>query len=90
MRSRKKVLDSLEASYREAYDLAGERDDDEAMARLDLDFQRDQLHLEILLDVRDLLTSDTPDDEPEKRSLLDEGSALIEKAGKLRRITRFR
>lgn len=89
MRTRRKVLDSLEASYREAYEQAGERGDEEAMARLDLDFQRDQLHLEILLDVRDLLTPDVVD-EPEKRSILDEGSALIEKAGKLRRITKFR
>lgn len=90
MRSRKRVLDSLESSYREAYERAGERGDEEAMARLDLDFQRDQLHLEILLDVRDLLTPEAVEQEPDKRSLLDEGTALMEKAGKLRRITRFR
>ena len=53
MRDRKRILDNLETSYREAYASAESRDDRGEMARLDLDFQRDQLYFELLLDVRD-------------------------------------
>ena len=89
MRDRRRILDSLEATYREAFAAAKERGDPDGMARLDLDFQRDQLHLEVLLDIRDVLAP--ADDEPAKeRSLLEEGSALMEKAGALRRIARLR
>lgn len=91
MRDRRKVLDSLEATYREAFERAKERDDAEAMTTLDLDFQRDQLHFEILLDIRDLMTAaEATGEGKEKASLLEEGSALIEKAGALRRMTRLR
>lgn len=89
MRHRRRVLDSLEATYREAFDRAKERDDGDEMTRLDLDFQRDQLQLEVLLDIRDLLIPGEPASEKEGRSILEEGSALIEKAGALRRMTRL-
>ncbi len=93
MRDRTKVLASLEATYREAFERAKERGNRDEMSRLDLDFQRDQLQLEVLLDIRDLVslereTSSKPI--KEDRSLIDEGSALIEKAGALRRMTRLR
>jgi len=90
VRERRKILASLESTYREAFEQAQERDDVGEMARLDLDFQRDQLHLEVLLDVRALLISEVRPSEEEGASLLKEGSALIEKAGALRRIVRLR
>jgi hypothetical protein len=89
VRNRRKVLDSLEATYREAFERAKAQDDADEMVRLDLDFQRDQLQLEVLLDIRDLLLPAEPATDKEGRSLIDEGSALIEKAGKLRRMTRL-
>jgi len=89
MRDRRRILDSLEVTYREAFAGAKERGDLDAMARLDLDFQRDQLQLEVLLDIRDVLAP-TEEEPAKERSLLEEGSALIEKAGALRRIVRLR
>lgn len=83
------MLDSLEATYREAFERAKAQDDTDEMVRLDLDFQRDQLQLEVLLDIRDLLLPAEPVAENEGRSLIEEGSALIEKAGALRRMTRL-
>jgi hypothetical protein len=89
VRNRRRVLDSLEATYREAFERAKADDDGDEMARLDLDFQRDQLQLEVLLDIRDLLLPEEPATDKEGRSLIEEGSALIEKAGALRRMTRL-
>ena len=90
MRDRRKVLASLESTYREAFEQAREKEDAEEMARLDLEFQRDQLQLEVLLDIRDLLIPEAAPSEKERTSLLEEGSSLIEKAGALRRMTRLR
>jgi len=81
MRQRDRVIQSLEGAFREAFHAAQERDDKEEMARLELDFQRDQLHLEVLLDIRDLLS--TPGQE-------EKGSSLLEKAQALRQLTRLR
>lgn len=81
MRQRDRVIQSLEGAFREAFRSAQERDDKEEMARLELDFQRDQLHLEVLLDIRDLLS--TPGQE-------EKGSSLLEKAQALRQLTRLR
>ncbi len=80
MRSRDRVLQSLETVYREAFEGAKERDDRAEMARLELGYQRDQLHLEVLLDLRDLLT--TPEEEDK--------TSLLEKAQKLRSLTKLR
>lgn len=80
MRHRDRVLQSLESVYRTAFDQARERDDSDAMARLDLDYQRDQLRLEVLLDIRDVLA---PTDE-------EQASSLLEKAQALRNITKLR
>lgn len=90
MRERQKILSSLESSFREAFERAEERGDRAEMTRLDLEFQRDQIQLEVLLDLRDLLLPIETVEGDERRSLLDEGSALIEKAGALRRIVRLR
>ena len=35
----------------------GKEDDEDAMARLDFEFQRDQLYLEVALDLRELLAA---------------------------------
>ena len=80
MRSRDRVLQSLENVYRSAFAAAEEAGDDAAMSRLDLEYQRDQLELEVLLDVRDLLT---PEEE-------DKTTSLLEKAQKIRKLTRLR
>lgn len=93
MRDRKRVLASLETIYREAFERAKEKGDRDEMARLDLDFQRDQLQLEALLDIRDLMSlkrTTSPAAPKDEASLIDEGSALIEKASALRRMTRLR
>ena len=55
------------------------------MAQLDFEFQRDQLYLEVALDVRELLsTMDTGKDAEGKTT------SLLEKAQALRRLTRLR
>ena len=88
MRSRDRVLQSLEKVYREAFQSAEGRSDKDEMARLDFEYQRDQLQLEVLLDVRELLS---PPVEPEEdESLVDKGSALLDKARSIRTITRLR
>ena len=81
MRSRDRVIQSLEEAFREAFRAAQQRDDKVEMARLELDFQRDQVHLEVLLDIRDLLSAPGQDEK---------GSSLLEKAQALRQLTRLR
>ena len=55
MRPRDRIIGNLEAIYREAYERAKQADDKERMMDLDASFQREQLILEVLLDVRDAL-----------------------------------
>jgi Spy/CpxP family protein refolding chaperone len=57
MRPRDRILANLEATYREQYDRARTEQQAARMAELDAGYQRDQLMLEILLDIRDLLTT---------------------------------
>jgi hypothetical protein len=59
-RPRERILENLETVYREAYDRAKEAGDDRRMADLDAAFQREQLLLEVLLDIRDGLGSSKP------------------------------
>jgi len=80
MRSRDRVLQSLEKVYRSAFSVAEEAGDAEMMARLDTDYQRDQLELELLLDIRDLLM-------PEEK---DTTTSLLEKAQQIRKLTKLR
>ncbi len=80
MRSRDRVLQSLEKVYRGAFGAAEEAEDTETMARLDIGYQRDQLELELLLDIRDLLM-------PEEK---DKTTSLLEKAQQIRRLTKLR
>ena len=83
MRDRDRILHSLEKVYRGAFSVAEEAGDSAAMQRLDLEYQRDQLHLEVLLDVRDLLA-------PEQEDQKDTTTSLIEKAQQIRRLTKLR
>jgi len=53
VRPRERILANLEAIYREAYDRAKAAGDQVRMADLDASYQREQLLLEVLLDVRD-------------------------------------
>lgn len=52
-RSRDRIMDNLETMYREAFDRAKASGDDKQMATLDFAYRREQLYLEILLDIRE-------------------------------------
>jgi hypothetical protein len=56
MRSRTQILTNLEAAYREQFDRAKADSQPRRMEELDAGYLRDQLMLEVLLDVRDLLS----------------------------------
>lgn len=56
MRARDQILDNLDATYREQYDHAKAEQQPRRMEELDAGYQRDQLMLEVLLDIRDLLS----------------------------------
>ncbi len=83
MRSRAKVIGSLERVYREAFEKAAESKDQARMDRLDFGFQRDQVLLEALLDVRECLVGLRRDEAPDEPSLLDKAMAI-------RNLTRLR
>ena len=87
MRDRQRILDNLEKLYHdELYRSAGTEGaagECAAGERLDFEFQRDQLYLEILLDLRDLFGAAPPDKEKST-------SSLLEKAQQLRNLTRLR
>lgn len=80
MRSRERVLQSLENVFREAFVAAEEAGDAAKMRELDIEYQRDQLRLEVLLDIRDLLSSEPGD----------ATTSLLEKAQNLRKLTKLR
>jgi hypothetical protein len=82
MRHRDQILSNLESIYRESYDRARTTEDPNRMADLDCAYVRDQLMLEILLDVRDLF-SVAP-------AASQTGSSALEKLEALRRLTRLR
>jgi hypothetical protein len=82
MRSREKILDNLESIYREGYDRARTEGQDARMVDLENAYMRDQLMLEILLDIRDLF-SVAP-------AATSSGSTALEKLEAIRRFTRFR
>jgi hypothetical protein len=52
-RTRDRILTNLEEMYREAFTRAQTSGDDAQMATLDFAYRREQLYLEILLDIRD-------------------------------------
>ena len=79
-RPRQRILENLENVYREAYDRAKAEDDRRRMAELDASFQREQLLLEVLLDVRDGLyaVAEAPS-----------SASALEKLDILRKLTRL-
>ena len=83
MRPRQHILDNLDAVYREAYDRAKKAGDDRRMADLDAAYQREQLLLEVLLDIRDGLSAPKP--RPP-----DSGTNPIAALDTIRRITKLR
>jgi hypothetical protein len=82
MRPRDRILANLETIYRETYDRARDAADERRMVDLDNAFMRDQLMLEILLDIRDLFAV-TP-------AAPTKGTSAIEKLEALRRLSKFR
>jgi hypothetical protein len=81
-RPRQQVLDNLDTVYREAYERAKKANDAARMADLDAAYQREQLLLEVLLDIRDSLSATAP-----KR---DAGTTPMAALDTIRRLTRLR
>lgn len=82
MRPRERILGNLESIYRESFDRAKALDDAMRMTDLDNAYMRDQLMLEILLDIRDLF-SVAP-------AAAVKGSSALEKLEAVRRLTHLR
>lgn len=80
-RSRDRILENLEAIYREAYGRARAAGDEVRMADLDASYQREQLILEVLLDVRDAVTAAGNSSSSE---------STIEKLQALRKLTKLK
>lgn len=80
LRSRDRVLQSLEKAYVDAFKAAEAAGDSGRMGELDLEYQRDQLRLEVLLDIRELLAPEAED----------KTASLLEKAQNLRKLTKLR
>ena len=78
MRSRDRILTNLEAIYRESYDRAKTGGETARMIDLESAYMRDQLMLEILLDVRDLFSV----------APAASGGTALEKLDQLRRLVR--
>ncbi len=82
VRPRAKILANLEKIYREAYERAKKAEDEARMMDLDASFQREQLILEVLLDVRDALYTSG------ETSSTDSALKKIETLKKITRLTR--
>ena len=82
MRARDRILSNLEELYRETYERARAAGDQRRLEELDAAYVRDQLMLEILLDIRDLF-SVAP-------AAPAQGSSALEKLESLRRLTTLR
>jgi hypothetical protein len=80
MRSRERILSNLEQIYRESFDHARKSENTGRMFDLDNSYMRDQLMLEILLDIRDLFAV-TP------AAPAASGKSAIEQLQALRRLT---
>ena len=74
MRPRDAILDNLEAIYQTSFDAAKTAQQPRRMEELDNAYQRDQLMMEILLDVRDLLARQPA--APPGQTVLDQLEAL--------------
>ena len=85
MRPRQQILDNLDSVYREAYDRAKALKDERRMADLDAAYQREQLLLEVLLDIRDGVNGSSKQKPP-----ADTGGSPMAALDTIRRITRLR
>ena len=82
IRPRERILANLETIYRESYDRAKTLGDEGRMIDLESAYMRDQLMLEILLDIRDLFAVSP--------AAPASGGSALEKLEALRRLTRLR
>jgi hypothetical protein len=80
MRPRDRILANLESIYRESYDRAEKLPDKGRMLDLESAYMRDQLMLEILLDIRDLFSV----------APAASGGSALEKLEAVRRLTKLR
>jgi hypothetical protein len=78
MRPRDRILANLESIYRESYDRAQQLADNGRMLDLESAYMRDQLMLEILLDIRDLFSV----------APAASGGSALEKLEAIRRLTK--
>jgi hypothetical protein len=78
MRDRARILANLESIYRESYERAQAGGDGARMLELDNAYMRDQLMMEVLLDIRDLFSV----------APAASGKSALEKLEALRRLTR--
>jgi len=85
MRERQRILGNLEELYRDAFRRAEKDGDEGGMAQLDFEFQRDQLYLEVALDLRELLSAMETGKDKEGKT-----TSLLEKAQAIRKLTRLR
>jgi hypothetical protein len=81
MRPRDRILANLESIYRETYDRAKTTGDSARMTDLESAYMRDQLMLEILLDIRDLFSV---------APAASTGGTALEKLEAIRRLTKLR
>jgi hypothetical protein len=80
MRSRDRILNNLETIYKESYDRARSLEDQGRMLDLESAYMRDQLMLEILLDIRDLFSV----------APAASGGSALDKLEAIRRLTKLR
>lgn len=57
MRQRERILTNLEEIYRDSFERARAEESPVRMAELDNAYMRDQIMMEVLLDIRDLLAA---------------------------------
>jgi len=82
MRSRDRILGNLEEIYRESFDHARSAGADSRMIDLDNAYVRDQLMLEILLDIRDLFAVSPAAPAASGKSAIEQLAALKRLAGR--------
>ena len=80
MRTRERILGNLESIYKESYERAQSAGDQGRMLDLESAYMRDQLMLEILLDIRDLFSV----------APAASGGSAIEQLEAIRRLTKLR
>jgi hypothetical protein len=80
MRSRDKILNNLDQIYRESFEQAKSAGEATRMTDLENSYMRDQLMLEILLDIRDLFAV--------APAAKEQGKSALERLDALRKLAR--